>query len=86
MFTAEQANYLHSKMRELEEDVRDRYGINVHFGIYSKSKAVTAGLTINDAVARMARALNIGVADVSSKYKPHNLSIRRFVMAHLIRE
>lgn len=85
MLTIEQSNYLHSKMREMEEDVKHKLGIDIHFGVYLRSKSVSRLLGYKEAVELMSKALNCTVEELTDKTRRPDIVIRRKVIASVLR-
>lgn len=85
MITIEQSNYLHSKMREMEEDVKAVLGLDIHFGVYLRSKAVSRLMDYRQAVEIMCKAMQCSLQELSSKSRSTDLVIRRKVIASVLR-
>lgn len=82
MLTVDQSNYLHELMREMEKKAKQKLGLDVHFGLYMRSKKVSRLLSEQEAVALMANAMNVDMDDLKSpSRKPAFVMARKVIVA-----
>lgn len=85
MLTTDQSNFLHELMREMEEKAQNKLGLDVHFGVYMRSKKVSRLLSEQDAVILMAKALNVDIDDLKSASRKQDLVMARKVIVAVMR-
>lgn len=85
MFTTDQSNYLHTKMREVEDDVKRTIGLDIHLSVYLRSKRIDRLLSHTESVAKMAAALSVTVEELTDKCRKADIVIRRKAIAAVMR-
>lgn len=85
MLTIDQSNFIHSVMREMEEKVHKVLGMDVHFGMYLRSKSIDRTITPTEAVVRMTQALGVSMEDLRGKNRSEVIVMPRRVIAATLR-
>lgn len=85
MLTTDQSNYLHTAMRTMEEDAKRVLGLDVHFGVYMRSKSMDRMIGHTEAIEKMAQALSITLEELRCESRKADLVMARKVIVSVLR-
>lgn len=83
--TLEQSNYLHSKMRDLETEIKAKMGLDIHLGIYRSSKRAMALLGPAEAISVICEKMAVPVHELKGKSRSGYLVDARTIVCAVLR-